>query len=142
MGWDSKWQLPDNHIVDGIPPETCGFVYKIQNNQTGRAYVGKKLLWFKGTKQVKGKKKRILVESDWRTYNGSNEELQRDIQHLGEDQFTFSILRFCKSKGEMSYWEIKYQLEADVLYHPEFWYNSYIGCRIHRKHLKLHTQTP
>lgn len=123
--------------VDEVPTDAYGFVYKITNIIDGRAYIGKKLLWFKGHKQVKGKKKKILKESDWRIYNGSSTELQEDIAKLGEKSFTFEILRFCKTKGECSYWEAKMQLEADVLYHPELYYNSYVGCRIHRKHLKL-----
>lgn len=123
--------------VEEVPADAYAFVYKITNLKDGRAYIGKKLLWFKGHKQVKGKKKKILKESDWRTYNSSSNELQADIEKLGEKNFKFEILRFCKTKGESSYWEAKLQLEADVLYHPELYYNSYVGCRIHRKHLKL-----
>lgn len=126
--------------VENAPEEAYGFVYRITNTIDGRAYIGKKLLWFKGHKQVKGKKKKILKESDWRTYNGSSVELQADIEKLGEKKFTFEILRFCKTKGECSYWEAKLQFAEDVLYHPEKFYNSYVGCRIHRKHLKLNAQ--
>ena len=124
------------------PPEGAyGFVYKITNTHTARAYIGKKLLWFKGKKQVKKRKKSILKESDWRTYNGSSEELQADIVTLGESNFLFEILRFCNSKGECSYYEAKEQFRHDVLLHPDQWYNSYVGCRIHRKHLKLREVT-
>lgn len=128
----TKWGVSD------VPTDAYGFVYCITNLKDGRAYIGKKLLWFKGHKRVKGRKRRILKESDWRTYNGSSLELQTDIEKLGEKNFKFEILRFCKSKGECSYYEAKFQLEQDVLLHPEKFYNSYVGCRIHRKHVLKH----
>ena len=99
----SKWAYANDHMLSGAgyvcepPPDSIGFVYKITNSLTGRAYIGKKLLQFKGTKQVKGKKKRTLVESDWRTYNGSNVELQNDIAALGETNFVFTILNLSRN---------------------------------------------
>lgn len=123
--------------VTSIPPDAYGFVYRITNTIDGRSYIGKKLLWFKGRKQVKGRRRKILKESDWRTYNGSSIELLADIKRLGARKFKYEILRFCGSKGECSYWEAKLQFAEDVLYHPDRFYNSYVGCRIHRKHLRL-----
>jgi hypothetical protein len=132
----SKWVYHGTY-VESVPEEFFAFVYRITNIDTGRAYIGKKLLWFKGHKMVNKKKKKILKESDWRTYNGSSTELQADVTKFGEECFRYEILRYCKTKGECSYWEAKIQFEEDVLYHPELYYNSYIGCRIHRSHLKL-----
>lgn len=114
-----------------------GFVYLITNNVTGRRYVGKKLFWNRKTKQVKGKKKRFLVESDWRDYYGSNDELKADIEKLGIDNFTRVILYLCPSKGECNYMEAKVQFDLDVLRHPDQFYNNWIMVRTHRKHLKL-----
>lgn len=120
-----------------MPQDMYSFVYRITNTLDGRMYIGKKLIWFKGFKSVKGKKKRILKESDWRTYCGSNTELQHDIKQHGIDQFTFHIEGYFKTKGEASYHEARLQLLEDVLYYPDKYYNQYVGCRIHRSHLKL-----
>jgi hypothetical protein len=112
-----------------------GFVYEILNKETGRKYIGKKFFWSKKTKQVKGKKKRYLAESDWKEYYGSNEELSKDVKLLGTDKFSRTILKLCKSKGECSYFEAKYQFDLGVLENPEVFYNSWIMVRVHRKHL-------
>lgn len=111
-----------------------GFVYMITNLQTNKRYIGKKNFYFSKTKQVKGKKKRTKVESDWKDYFGSNEELKQHVDELGKDLFKREILRFCQSKGEMSYFEAKYQFQYDVLESDQF-YNSWISCKIHKKHL-------
>jgi hypothetical protein len=50
------WTYQSKEILD--PPEGFyGFVYIITNNLSSRQYIGKKLLYFKKTKIVKGKKK-------------------------------------------------------------------------------------
>jgi hypothetical protein len=111
-----------------------GFVYMITNLRTNKRYIGKKNFYFSKTKQIKGKKKRFKVESDWRDYFGSNDELNHHVNTIGETQFKREILRFCASKGEMSYFEAKYQFQYDVLESDQF-YNSWISCKIHKKHL-------
>ena len=115
--------------------EHYGFVYKITNLQTQRTYIGKKLFWFKKTKMLKGKKKRYLAASDWKSYYGSSKEVQKDVEQLGEDQFRRDILVLCKNKGECSYYEAKMQFDHDVLKNPEMFYNDWIICRVHRKHI-------
>jgi hypothetical protein len=112
-----------------------GFVYKITNNQTQRAYIGKKLFWFKKTKTLKGKKKRYLAPSDWKSYYGSSKEVQKDVETLGAEQFRREILVLCKNKGECSYYEAKMQFDCGVLLNPEMFYNDWIICRVHRKHI-------
>lgn len=112
-----------------------GFVYLITNNTTGKKYIGKKLFWFKKTKILKGKKKRYLAPSDWKTYYGSSKALSEDVSLYGKDVFTREILHLCKNKGECSYYEAKYQFDHAVLLNPEQWYNDWIICRVHRKHI-------
>ena len=128
MSWIYK-----GDIVEDIG-NYVGFVYMITNLRTNKRYIGKKNFYFSKTKQVKGKKKRHKVESDWKDYFGSNEELNHHVNIFGEDQFKREILRFCESKGEMSYFEAKYQFQYDVLESDQF-YNSWISCKIHKKHL-------
>jgi len=126
----------ENQPFDAPKQDQYGFVYIITNLVSGRQYIGKKLFWFKKTRQVKGKKKRYLVESDWRDYWGSNDELKRDIEELGIDKFSRAILYLCVNKGECSYQEAKLHFEHDVLRHADRWYNAWIMVRVHRKHLK------
>lgn len=128
MSWIYKGE-----IVEDIG-NYVGFVYMITNLRTNKRYIGKKNFYFSKTKQVKGKKKRHKVESDWKEYFGSNEELNHHVNIFGQDQFKREILRFCESKGEMSYFEAKYQFQYDVLESDQF-YNSWISCKIHKKHL-------
>jgi hypothetical protein len=128
MSWIYKGE-----IVEDIG-NYIGFVYIITNLRTERKYIGKKNFYFSKTKQLKGKKKKYKVESDWKDYFGSNEELNHHVNIFGQDQFRREILRFCSSKGEMSYFESKYQFQNDVL-ESDQWYNSWISCKIHKKHL-------
>ena len=100
-----------------------GFVYIITNLRTDKKYIGKKLFHFAKTKQVKGKKKRYKVDSDWQDYFGSNDELNEHVKVLGPDAFRREIIRLCTSKGEMSYFEAKYQFQYDVL-ESDQWYNT------------------
>ena len=82
-----------------------GFVYLITHNLTGRKYIGKKFFTKAGTRQVKGKKKKIRKTSDWESYWGSNIELKEDVKKNGEEQYTREILHLCKSRSECSYME-------------------------------------
>ena len=128
MSWTYKGE-----IVEDIK-NYIGFVYMITNLRTNKRYIGKKNFYFQKTKQVKGKKKKYKVESDWKDYFGSNEELNHHVNIFGQEQFKREILRFCESKGEMSYFEAKYQFQYDVL-ESDQWYNTWISCKIHKKHL-------
>lgn len=131
MTWYYEFKPIDESILESY----VGFVYCITNLTNGRRYIGKKLLKFKRSKQVKGKKKRFLVDSDWRTYWGSNKTLIADVQALGEDKFRRDIMRLCVSKGECNYFEAKLQFECNVLETDSF-YNDWIMLKVHRSHLK------
>ena len=79
--------LYKNEPFEEVPENAYGYVYLITNNVTGKKYIGKKLFWFKKTKTVKGKKKRLKVESDWREYWSSSDEVKKDVETLGADNF-------------------------------------------------------
>ena len=118
------------------PPEDAfGFVYLIECKINGKKYYGKKLLTKAGYKQVKGKRKKIRKESDWKSYFGSSKELLADVEIMGEEQFTRTIVRFCKSRGECNYYESKYILESDAIIRDDF-YNDWISVKVSRSHLK------
>ena len=116
------------------PKKIYGFVYLIENLVNGRKYVGKKLFFFKGFKTVKKKKKRILVESDWKTYYGSSNALQKDINEIGKINFRRVILHLCTSKSECSYLEMKEQIERQAIILDEY-YNDQIRVRVTRVQL-------
>lgn len=114
-----------------------GFVYELEDKSNGKKYIGKKLLWSKRRlPPLKGKKrKRVQVkESDWKDYYGSNEEVKGLVESHGGDRFIRRVLRLCKTKGELSYYEAKEQFDKDVLFDPMY-YNEFIGLKVHSKHL-------
>lgn len=115
-----------------------GFVYVIVEKSTKKKYIGKKFFWSSKILPITKTRKRrqkTLVESDWRDYYGSSKEVQSLVEQNGADNYKRIILRLCKSKGECSYYEAKYQFEYDVLLRDDF-YNEFVGCKIHSKHLK------
>ena len=99
-------------------------------------YIGLKQTQFSKTKQVKGKKKRVKVESDWRDYWSSSEELKKDVLALGEDIFTREIIYWCKLKSHANYLEAREQMDKRVLENPDKYYNGIVNCRVSRNHIK------
>ena len=128
--------LYNGEPVEEIDPQYLAFVYLITNKLTGRKYIGLKQALFSKTKQVKGKKKRIKVESDWRDYWSSSEELKKDVESLGAENFTREILYWCKLKSHANYLEAREQMDNRVLERPEEYYNGIVNCRVSRNHIK------
>jgi len=131
---DIKWQPPE----DFKPEDVYGFVYLITNRETNRKYVGKKWFWSTKTLPITKKRKRrkkTIVESNWREYYGSNKHLQEEVVTLGPDAFIREILHLCKTKGECSYMELKEQVEREVLFSDDY-YNGIIACKISSSHIK------
>jgi hypothetical protein len=131
-----KW-LYENKEYDETPDEYQGFVYLITELDTGKMYVGKKFFWKPKTLPItKSRKRRVKtrVESDWRTYYGSSITVQNLVEKKGLDNWKREILKLCKTKGECSYYEAREQFARDVLLSTEY-YNEFIGCKIHAKHL-------
>lgn len=124
-----KFQL-ENYPNDSL----VGFVYQITEKDTDKKYIGKKLFWSSRKKKVKGKNRRIVVESNWKDYYGSNRKIQELVEEKGFKNYHREILKLCKSKGECSYWESKLQFDNHVLLRDDY-YNEIIHCRINSKHL-------
>ena len=64
-----------------------GFVYIINNKIDNRQYIGKKFFWSTKRKQVNKKRKSYKVESDWKEYWSSSEELKNDVLTWGYENF-------------------------------------------------------
>jgi hypothetical protein len=130
------WVLAENVCID---ESTFGFIYEITNIRSNKKYIGKKQCKSKlKRKPLKGKRnKRIeICESDWKGYTSSSSELNLDIEKIGKDQFVFKILRTCGSKWELAYFEIKEQIERNVLMRDDY-YNGIINVRIGRPPKRL-----
>ena len=115
-----------------IPAHFYGFIYLITNTVNQKKYIGKKQArTIKKRPPLKGRKNKrhVVKETDWKTYTGSSDKLNNDIEELGKDKFTFEILRFCNSKSELAYYEAKMQFEHDVLLNEEY-YNGIINLRL------------
>ena len=128
----------ENEPYESTPEEYQGFVYLITELDTGKKYIVKKNFWRPKVLPKNSKRSRRVrtrTESDWKRYYGSSEQLQHLVESRGSERFRRDILHLCKTKGEMSYYEAKLQFERDVLLSDEY-YNEFIGCKIHSKHLK------
>ena len=127
----------NNEEYNITPEEYQGFVYQITELHTNKKYIGKKNFWKPKILPInKTRKRRVRtrVESDWKTYFSSSQQIQKIVEEAGEDKFKREILKLCKTKGEMSYHEAKLQFEHNVLLRDDY-YNEFIGCRVHSKHL-------
>ena len=108
--------------IDPIHPEEwVGFVYIIKNKTNGRIYIGKKVFWNNTKKKLTkteiaeqtgpGRKpthKVVTKESNWLTYWGSNKELLEDVKRLGPDNFERKVLKLCKTKKQLTYYELHF----------------------------------
>ena len=128
------WELANDVLLpedfEENPP--MGFVYRIENKETKKFYIGqKKIIKVEKRPPLKGKvrKRKIIKQSDWRTYCGSSNDLKADVKALGEDKFKFEIIKFCDCKWLMTYWELYYQMMNHVLFREDS-YNGIINVRI------------
>ncbi len=120
------------------PEEYFGFVYRITNLQSGKFYIGRKQLSSTTTKALtkkelleqtdkrSSKKKKVTKESNWKNYWGSNKALLEDVKTLGKENFKREILTLCRTKKELTYYEMHHQCMYGVLLLPELTYNDNI----------------
>lgn len=88
-----------------------GFIYKITNKITGDFYIGKKNL--KCYRTIKGKK--VIKESNWRNYWGSNKSFLSEIKVNGEENYKREIIMTCSKPQQLTYYEIEHIILSNWL---------------------------
>jgi len=133
--------------VEDFPPLTFGFVYRVTHEPSGKIYIGKKVLQFtrktKLTKRdlalyegEKGRKpsfKRVVKESDWKTYYGSHKEILALIKDGKQEDFKREILTCVPTKKLLTYEETKALFIYEVLIKPDEYFNDNILGKFFRK---------
>jgi hypothetical protein len=125
------WKLKEGV---NLTEDTFGFLYEIVNKITGKKYIGKKQCFVRVKKKpLKGKKRNRISQnvSDWKSYTSSSNDLNSDILKYGIENFDFFIIKTCDSKWALSYFEIKEQIDKNVLLREDY-YNGIVNVRIGR----------
>ncbi len=136
IDYENPWFYNGNPFTSNDIGDNYGFVYLIENKLNGRKYIGRKYLWQFRT--PKGKKRKVKSESNWKEYYGSCPELKEDIDKLGRENFSRTILSLHKTKGKTNFEETRRLFLNNVLTEaldngdPAF-YNSNILNRYFRK---------
>jgi hypothetical protein len=126
--WYENMGIKNFTTIEDFPQDSFGFIYKITNVVTGKFYIGKKSLYHNIKKKLTKKElaeqtgpgrksatKKVQKESDWATYWGSNKEILEEIKTKGNLAFQREILKIVNTKKELTYWEIAYQCQYNVL---------------------------
>ena len=132
---------PEFNIDDYV-----GYIYVTLHLPTGRKYIGKKNFFHTTNKKLgkkelaelpvaRGKKptkKQVVKESDWKTYYGSAAE----IKILPKDEMNRYVLKLCKNKKELTYWETKMLFQYNVLEDDRYINDNILG-KFYRKDLQI-----
>lgn len=121
--------------IEDMPENTYGFIYEVFHRPSGKKYLGKKVLHFNRTlPPLKGmkRKRKVVKESDWRTYFGSHVEIKQLIKEEKQNEFERRILQFVPTKKLLTYFECKYLFINEVLEHDEY-INDNILAKFYRK---------
>ena len=149
------WVYKDKIITDieDMPENTYGFIYEITHIPTKRKYLGKKVLYFERNKKLgkkelealklerkqkglKGRtpiKKKVIKESDWKTYYGSQKEIQQLVKEGKTEDFKREILQFVSNKKLLTYYETKYLFVNEVLENRDNYINDNILGKFYTK---------
>ena len=137
MDYENPWIFEGTPFLSEDINDSFGFVYRITNTLTGKAYIGRK--YFYQLRKPRGGGRRVKSESNWKKYYGSSDELNEERRRLGDNSiFKREILSLHKSKGRVNYEETRQLFVHGVLTEaltdgtPAF-YNSNILGRYYRK---------
>ena len=136
IDYENPWMYLERPFTSDDIRDNYGFVYLITNLTNQRKYLGRKYFW--SFRTPKGKKRKVKSESDWKKYYGSCPELKEEIDRLGRENFSRTILSLHKTAGKTNYEETRQLFTNRVLTEaledgtPAF-YNSNILSRYFRK---------
>jgi len=139
--------------IDEMPDDTYGFIYQVTHLPSSRKYIGKKVLYFernvrlgkkelqalKEERKAKGiggrtpLKKKIIKESDWKTYYGSQTEIKDLVKNGKESDFKREILKFVDNKKHLTYFECKYLFIYEVLENNKEFINDNILAKFYSR---------
>ena len=151
-----KTWIHKGQIILGIgdmPENTYGFIYEVTHTPTGKKYLGKKVLYFERNKKLgiralealrkerKAKgiggrvpaKKKVITESDWESYYGSQKEILDLVKKEKQEDFKREILQFVPDKKLLTYYECKYLFINEVLETRNNYINDNILGKFYRK---------
>ena len=129
--------------IEDMPKDSFGFIYEVIHNPTGQKYLGKKVLQFnRKLPPLKGqkRKRKVVKESDWRTYYGSHQTIKTLIKEGKQEEFSREILQFVPTKKLLTYFECKYLFIKEVLEHGEY-INDNILAKFYRKDFNYETKS-
>lgn len=131
------WLYKDKKIntIEDVPSGSFGFIYKVTHEPTQKKYLGKKAFHYnKKLPPLKGmkRKRKVIVESDWKKYYGSEQTIKQLIKEGKQDEFTREILQFVPTKKLLTYYETKLQFSEGVL-EDNTWLNSNILGKFYKK---------
>ena len=134
--YENPWYFEGAPFLSENIDDNFGFVYLITNIQSGKRYIGRKYFW--SFRKPPGKKRRVKKESDLKKYYGSCPELKEDIELLGRQNFSRTILSLHKTAGKTNFEETKQLFVNGVLTESldtggPAYYNSNILSRYFRK---------
>lgn len=116
--------------------EIFGFVYEITHKPTGRKYLGRKQLLANRTlPPLKDSKKRrkVVQESNWKAYWGSNSEFKDFRLTLDPSEFTREILVLARSRKLLTYYENKYLFSRGVIEPGSLYFNDNVEGRYFKR---------
>ena len=136
IDYENPWYFNGSPFLTQDIQDNFGFVYLITNTQNNRRYIGRKYFW--SFRTPKGKKRKVKQESDWKKYYGSCPELKEDIDKLGRQNFSRTILSLHKTGGKTNFEETRQLFIHGVLTESldtggPAYYNSNILSRYFRK---------
>ena len=134
--------------IKDMPEGTYGFIYEVIYKPTDVRYIGKKVLYFERNKRLGKKalealkeerkakgiggrtplKQKVITESDWRDYFGSQKEIVALAKKdKTQDNWEKRILEYVPNKKLLTYYETKHLFINNVL---EDDYSSHINDNI------------
>lgn len=117
------------------PPEGFyGYIYVITDDK-GKKYFGKKAFSHRKKTKLSKKARKVTrkrikissVDSGWLDYWGSCKPLLEYISENGTKGFKREIIKLCKDRQSLAYWEISTLITEKVLFRDDTWNGNISG---------------